>query len=193
MYETELMREILKSQMAQKMIQEISPRYGSAYNFLWLMQVIGDEWDEMLEWAESFEKQVIPQTATWALEWWEKQYNIIPNPTWSIERRRENIIAVINSRGPMNPTKLAKMAAVASGFDARIVENTGKNRFALYISAMPDEVNEDEVKAALKPAKPARLIYDILYEIAVKGTLYIGGITYNQYPNGITLNQLNQV
>lgn len=193
MYETELMREILKSPMAQKMIQEISPRYGNAYNFLWLMQVIGEEWDEMLEWAEGYEQQVLPQTATWALEWWERQYGIIPNTSWSVERRRENLIAVINSRGPMNPTRLANIASVASGFEARIQENTGKNTFTLYLSGMPDEIDVDAVHAALKVSKPARLIYEILYEIAIAGALYVGGTVLQQYPNAFTLNQLNQV
>ena len=190
MYETELMREILKSPMAQKMIQEISPRYGNAYVFLWIMQVIGIEWDEMQEWAESYRLQVVPQTATWALEYWERQYNITPTPDWSYERRRKNIITKRNSRGPMNPAKLETIAEVAAGFPARIKENTAKNEFTIYISATKDIVDEEAVRAAVQNAKPARLTFKIIYEQAVSATQYMGGII-RQKREEITLHQIN--
>ena len=150
MYETELMRQILTSPMAQKMIQEISPRYGSAYVFLWLMQITGLEWDEMDKWIEEFRLQVVPQTATWSLEYWEKQYGIVSNPDWSYERRRQNILNKRNSRGPMNPAKLEKIATVAAGYPVRVEENTGKNQFTLYISATPDMVDEAAILAAIE-------------------------------------------
>lgn len=176
MYETELMREILKSPQAQKMIQEISPRYGSAYVFLWLMQVTGGEWDEMLEWVEDYRNQVVPQTATWALEYWEKAYGIEPNPLWSYERRRQNILTKRTGRGPMNPAKLEKIASIAAGFPARVQENTGKNKFTLYISATPGLVDEAAILAAVQEAKPARLQVELGYEVAVSRTQYMGGV-----------------
>ncbi len=176
MYETELTREILKSPMAQKMIGQITPRYGEAYAFLHLMQCIGIEWDEMLEWAESFRLQVVPQTATWAIDWWEEQYNIISDPSWSLERRRQNVVAKMISRGPMNPARMAKIVSAATGFDARIEENTGKNRFAIIISASEDMVDEEAVRRVVDVAKPARLNYDVKYEQSVTGGIYFGGI-----------------
>lgn len=180
MYETELMREILKSPMAQKMIQEISPRYGSAYVFLWLMQVTGAEWDEMSRWAEEYQLQVVPQTATWALEYWERQYGIDPNPDLTDDQRRQAIIAARSSKGPMNPARLERIASAAVGAPAKIEENTSVNRFALHITAPPWSVDEEAVKAAIKPAKPARLRYDILYEGAVSGEVYVAGTAFQQ-------------
>lgn len=189
MYETELMREILKSPQAQKMIQEISPRYGSAYVFLWLMQVTGAEWDEMLKWAEEYRLQVVPQTATWSLEYWEKQYGIEANPSWSDERRRQNVVTKRTGKGPMNPAKLERIVSTAAGFPARVVENTAKNHFEIYISAAPWLVDEEAVKATIQQVKPARLNYDLLYEQSTAGELYIGGTIFHQVKRS-TLTQL---
>lgn len=175
MYETELMRKILKSDMAQKMAQEISPRYGEAYVFLWLLETIGAEVGDVDKWCEEYQLQVVPQTATWALEYYEKEFNIIPDPTWSFERRRQTIINKMRNRGPMNPARLADIISAVTGTDVRIVENTGKNRFAVYITATPDMVDEKAVNSAIKKAKPVQLIYDIFYEMAASGTIYTGG------------------
>lgn len=190
MYETELMREILKSPEAQKMIQQISPRYGSAYVFLWLMQVTGAEWDQMMKWVEEFQLQVVPQTATWSLEYWEKEYNIISNPSWSYERRRQNILNKIHSKGPMNPKKLESIASVASGFPARIEENTDKNRFTIYLSAAEFSVDEEAVRKAIDAAKPARLIYDIRYEVYIQSTQYMAGLVQRTQTE-VNLRQIN--
>jgi hypothetical protein len=189
MYETELMRQILKSSEAKKMIQQIAPRYGRAYVFLWLIQVTGKEWDEMYRWCEEYRSQVVPQTATWALQYWEEQYNITPNPDWSYARRRQNIIAKRNSRGPMNPYKMESIISAAAGCPVRIVENTGKNHFTVYISGTPDMVDEEAVHKVIKPAKSPRLQYTVLYEQAVTGAVYAGGIVRNA--KNITLKQLN--
>lgn len=176
MYRTELMDEILKSPMAQKMVQMVSPIYGKAYTVLWLYQIIGTVMDNLDEWTGSLQDQVVPQTATWSLPYWEDQYGIASEESWTYERRRQNIINRCRSRAPMNPHKLSEIISVASGADARIEELTGKNHFTVYISENAENVDEDFVKTEIDKAKPAHLIYDIKYEQHVNGELYIGGI-----------------
>lgn len=187
MYKTELMEEILKSPMAQKIVQEVSPIYGNAYTVLWLYQVIGTVLDMMDEWIGTLEKQVVPQTATWSLPYWEEQYGIQTNESWSYERRRQNIVNKCRTRSPVNPERMSQIIAVAAGADARIEEHTGKNHFTVYISANADLVDEEFVKKEIDKAKPAHLIYDIVYEHYVTGNLYTAGIirTYKE----ITLTQ----
>lgn len=170
------MEQILKSPMAQKIVQEVSPLYGRAYTVLWLFQVIGSVLDEMDEWTGSIEEQVVPQSATWSLPYWEDQYKIYADPSWSIERRRQNILNKCRQRAPMNPVRMANIISVATGEDARVEELTGKNRFTVYISSRPYLINEESVRKEIDASKPAHLIYDIVYEHDVTGNIYTGGI-----------------
>ena len=188
MYKTELMEEILKSPMAQKIVQDISPIYGEAYTALWLFQVIGAILDEMDEWVSSLGKQVVPQTATWSLPYWEEQYKIITSPDWDADRRRQNIVNKCKNRAPINPYKMESIITVAAGADARIEELTGKNRFTVYISANKNLVDEAFVKKEINRAKPAHLIYEIKYERYVEGTEYLGGAIHTA--KEVTLQQI---
>lgn len=187
MYKTELMEEILKSPMAQEIIQKVSPLYGEAYTVLWLYQVIGTVLDNMSEWVSSFEAQVVPQTATWSLPYWEDQYKIASESSWSNERRRQNIINKCKTRAPINPYRLESIISVAAGADARIEEFTGPNKFTVYISSTQDLVDVDFVKKEINAAKPAHLICDVVYEQYVEGVQYIGGAI--QTTKEITLAQ----
>ena len=187
MYKTELTEQILKSPMAQQIIQEISPIYGESYTVLWIIQVIGEVLDLMEEWASSLEKQVVPQTATWSLPYWEEQYKIVTDELWSAERRRQNIVNKMRNRIPMNPTNLGKIISVAAGADARVEELTGKNHFTVYISAKAELVDEDYVRNEINKAKPAHLIYTIVYEKYLESTQYTGGVI--QAAKEITLTQ----
>ena len=187
MYKTELMEEILKSAKAQELVQMVSPIYGDAYTVLWLYQAIGVVLDQVTEWVESIEQQVVPQTATWSLPYWEDQYKLYADPTWTYERRRQNILNKCLSRGVMNPYRLANIVSVAAGADARIEELTGKNHFTVYVSAMKNQVDEEYIKKEIDNAKPAHLIYNILYEQYVESSLYLGG-TIQTYKD-VTLMQ----
>ena len=115
MYKTELMEQILKSKKGQELVQMMSPLYGDAYVALWILEATGRILDEMAEWSESLVDQTRPQTATWSLPLWEKQYGIVPDPSWDMERRRQNIVNKMTQRAPMNPHKLANIIAVAAG------------------------------------------------------------------------------
>ena len=187
MYRTELMDEILKSPMAQKIVQEVSPIYGDAYTVLWLYQVIGTVLDNLDEWTGSIKDQVVPQTATWSLPYWEEQYGIETNPEWSYERRRQNIVNRRQARTCINPAKMEAIISVAAGFDARVEERTGKNQFTVYISGSENLVDEEFVRQEIDAAKPAHLIYNIVYEQYIKSTQYTGGIM--QVVKEITLVQ----
>lgn len=162
MYKTELMEQILKSKKGQELVQMMSPLYGEAYVALWILEAIGQILDEMAEWSESLADQTRPQTATWSLPLWEKQYGIVPDPSWDIERRRQNIINKMRQRAPMNPHKLASIIAVAAGGGCIIEECTGKNHFTVHLSGISVLENEDYVRAVIDKAKPAHLIYDIV-------------------------------
>lgn len=162
MYRTELMDEILKSPMAQNIVQLVSPIYGEAYTVLWLYQAIGTILDMMDEWTGSLQDQVHPQTATWSIPYWEKQYGITPDPSLSTEQRRSNILQKFRTKGQINPKRMEDLISVIAGYSTQIYENISKNKFRVAIRGYVDDLTLAEIYSLIKEMKPAHLIYDVI-------------------------------
>lgn len=158
MYRTELMNEILKSEEANKIIEMLSPIYGEAYVGLWLIEVIGRELDNIKNWSETYALQVIPNTATWSIPYWEKAYGIVPDASWSMEQRRNNLVSTVKYRAPMNKATLEKNLSNILNLPVEVDEYAGKNKFAVYVKGFtPDTKRAIDF---IEKAKPAHMIYD---------------------------------
>ena len=180
-YRTEMVEQILTSEEAQKILEWLSPIYGNSYVGLWLLQIIGMQLDKAGQWTAEMALQVTPQTATWTIEFWEKEFDIVPDDNWTLEQRRQNILAKMKYIAPMNPAKLSDIASAAAGAPVEIVENTGKNTFAVMVRRYTE--NFDRAKAMIDEAKPAHLIYtiQIAYLIKSQHKVRIGsGVTLHQ-------------
>lgn len=160
-YKTDLMEQILTSKEAQTIIEYVSPVYGESYVGLWLFQVIGAQLDDMLNWSEDLYNQVTPQTATWTIEYWEKEYGIVPEADWTIEQRQQNIMSKMKYRAPMSPKKIEDLASAILGVPVEIEENTAKNTFTVYVRKNVTEEKFARAKQEIDNAKPAHLIYNI--------------------------------
>jgi hypothetical protein len=171
-YNSDKIQQILSSPEGKKFLDYISPIYDEAYIALWIFQAVGLQFDDLETWTEDFIKQVVPQTATWSLPYWEAEYKIPANPSLSITQRRNTLIAKLRTRMPVNPYRIALIAKTICGCSCRVVENTAKNTFQLYISA-PGSTGIDEaaIKTAVRQLKP-RLICEIKYEQFVSSNLY---------------------
>lgn len=189
MYTTELMQKILTSPMAQEIVNQLAPIYGEARVALWIFQAIGIELDDMREWTLETQQQVVPQTATWSLDYWEDEYAIPRDPTLSTEGRRERIVTYKQTRAPMNPYRLERVASsAAGGAKCRVEERTGAGSvFTLYVNGFPGKGVEDKVRAAVDRAKQARLSYLIKYEENTQGSVYAGGAIQMGY--SLTMTQ----
>lgn len=190
MYDTELMRQILTSQAARDIVDQLSPIYGEARVALWIFQAIGTELDETRQWTQELMDQVTPHKATWSLDYWEDELAISRDPALSTEKRRERILAYLRNRAPMNPYTLARIAsAAANDAECRIEERTGKPaNFTVWVSAMPSDTDLKKIQAAVDRAKQARLSYDIKYEQFTAGAVYAGGALQLSYD--ITIRQV---
>lgn len=168
-YRTELMEEILRSQEAQQIITYLTPKYGEAYTFLWLIQIIGMQLDDMKTWAEGMTLQVTPQTATWSIGFWENEYGIVPDPAWTLEQRRKEVQNKMMARGPMNPKRLSQIASNSAGVEVAVKERTGKNKFTLLLRDYPRDISR--MKREVDAAKPAHLIYDFFVQKLVDASV----------------------
>lgn len=159
-YQTELMRSILTSETAQKIIDYVSPIYGNSYVGLWIFQAIGTALDDVCAVAEQLRYETNASTAELLLEYWERRYGLSVDNSLTIEQRRTRILAKTQSRGPCNPARLsAAVSAALGGVKVEITENVARNRFHVHIMGSVDSL--DPAVAVIERMKPAHLIYNI--------------------------------
>lgn len=155
---TEMMREILTSEIAQEMIDYVTPKYGESYVGLWLFQAIGAVMDKVFNIAVALRDETTPATATLLLDYWEDCYAIPRNRNLNVQQRRDRILAKIQSRGPCTPDKLAFAVSTAlGGVPVDITENVAKNTFLVNIREAVPSITP--AVAVLERMKPAHLIY----------------------------------
>ncbi len=169
------MEEILRSPEAQRIIDFVAPIYGESYTALWLFEVIGRALDNVSGYAVSLQKQTIPYTATWTLPYWEKEYGVIPDPSWAEKQRQENILAKMKYVPPVNPKKLSEFASAAAGAPCKIIENVSKNTFQIEIDGWSGAL--ERLKNVIEEAKPAHLIWSIQANTPPEETsIFVSGI-----------------
>lgn len=156
---TEKMDEILTSRAARRIVPQLSPIYGSAYVALWLFNAVGTEIDAMEQRSDELALQVLPQTATWSMPYWEQDYGVKTNESIPLEERRRALLSTMRMRAPMNPTWIENVLSVLSGTAVHIKENVSKNRFEVIADDELDIFTKQKLQDKLKEIKPAHLIY----------------------------------
>lgn len=185
-YQTDLMRSILTSKTAQRMIDFVSPIYGNSYVGLWLFQAQGTILDDDCNLAEALRYETNPATATLLLDQWEDHYKLERGVGLTVEQRRARLVAKLQTRGACNPAKMAAaVSAALDGAKVEVTENVSKNKFLVKIL---EEVGsfEPAIKV-IERIKPAHLIYDIMIEIQAVPTADIKAATAITYAEMYTL------
>ncbi len=161
---TDMMREILTNETAQRIINFVSPIYGNSYVGLWIYQAIGVVLGEVCEIAEQLQYETTPATAELLLDYWEDHYKIPRDSTLTAAQRRDRILTKIQSRPPCTPSRMASaISSVLNGVPVEIHENVSKNMFLVILKD-----STDNIAAAINVVermKPAHLIYRMKAEI----------------------------
>lgn len=158
--QTELMRSILTSKTAQKIIDYVSPIYGDSYVGLWLFQAIGTALDDVCDVAEQLRYETNASTAELLLDLWERRYGLPSDSSLTVEQRRARILEKRQPNGACNPARLAAaVSAALGGVKVEITENVSRNKFRVLI--MEDVDSLDPAVAVIERMKPAHLIYNI--------------------------------
>lgn len=165
---------ILQSPQGQKMIDMVTPIYDRSYVGLWLFEVMGRRFDEIQKIVDEFPEQSSPQTATWAIDYWEQEYGITPDNSIPLARRRALIMAAKQGRGPFTPARLKAIAEAITGMSARVVENAGPYTFSVYLSAMTGD--DQKLIAEVNRIKPAHLTFNLYFEQGVETPMYFAAI-----------------
>ena len=111
-YTSKDIQNILTSKTAINGLDYITPIYQEAKIALWIMEAMGLEVDLIVKWIEEIVQQILPQTADWALNYWEQEYDLPVHPDIPIEERREKVLTAVRTRAPMNPEKLEEVLEI---------------------------------------------------------------------------------
>lgn len=182
-YETDLMRSILKSDYAKKAVDQVSAIYGNAYYVLWLFQVIGIEFDYIESFVQDLQdNQLSPETATWALKYYEKSYGIEVNEDLSYEERRARIM-LKNSIVPINPARMEFVVKTLTGRDVHIIERIAPNTFEIDIENGASEADIDRIYEIMNQIKQAHMIFKIVFNanigVAIRASPKNAKLHYN--------------
>lgn len=183
---TELMVQILQSEKAQEIIDDISQIYGNSYVGLWLIQAIGTVLDDLWAIVEGLPSEFIPTTATWALDYWERQYGFAKDSTLTTEQRQLRFRNKLMDKVPYNPARMESMIAGVLGLPSDMVdieENVSKNKFVVLVRRYVEDLSA--AVQLINQKKPSHLIYDIVVaeqvESDVKVDVAIAVNTYEKY------------
>lgn len=163
---TDLATEIITSKQGRQVYDDIAQVYGESYASLWMMQVIGIMLDEFRTFSKEFILQVTPVTATWTIEFWEKQYGIVPNLTLSLDQRRGQILTKMMRRSAITPYRIEQTVQSLTGIECSVLEcSDGKDfdddAFHLILKGHADDKTITLVKNAINKIKPSHLYFTI--------------------------------
>ena len=103
------------NEIAQKMLERVSPIYENSYVGKWLFEVMGIEMAEARALIESLKNQCFPATATWGLRYWEERYGISPDEKRDIKERRAAVIARQTRAEALSPAALEDILESLTG------------------------------------------------------------------------------
>lgn len=160
--QTEMMRRILQNEVAQRIIDYVSPIYGESYVALWIFEVIGIVLSEAATMAETLRHETNPITTELLMDQWEDQYGLYRDSSLTMEQRRARLLDKIRYRAPANPKRLAAAMATVLGVPVEITERVAKNTFQVDIlDSVSDFRKLMRAIEVLDAKKPAHLIYKI--------------------------------
>lgn len=180
-YTSKDIQKILTSKTAINGLDYITPIYQEAKTALWLMEAMGLEADLIIKWVEEIVQQILPQTADWALDYWEQEYNLFVHPDISLEERREKVLTAVRTRAPMNPEKLEEVLEIIFKIEkAKVIERTAKNTFEVQLYKQFLEDEWAVVFKTIEKYKPAHLILEAksILETPFSIECYIDGAVF---------------
>ncbi len=121
------------SETALRMMGRISPIYDRSYVGKWIFQVMGAEMDFVRDRILELRDQAYPETVTWAIQYWEQRYGIVPSEDDTLEIRRERVLGHRSLRVPMNPARMQKIIRDVCGLESEIDEYAGDYTFRVRL------------------------------------------------------------
>lgn len=167
-----LVREILQSEKGKEMWSSVAPIYNNdAYN-LYIFEAIGTVLDDFMDFVETLDKEVFPQSSTWSLELKEELHGIQPNGRLTQEQRIQNLIEEMNRYQTTTRDALENIINVHISDKSAKIYDVGNYHFIVEV---PGDIDRDLCKIieVVERNKPAHLDYEFLINVITD--TYVGG------------------
>lgn len=157
---------IITSKCADRMLRRVSPIYDNSYVGLWMFEAIGREYDKLWEIVESLDNQMFPETATWAIQLWERRYGIPINTTKTIEERRRALLAARGIPRAFTPYSLENLISGLTSAKVICEDYISPYTFGICIESTDSQicVDYDSVKSTVNRHKPSHLSYEVYFQ-----------------------------
>lgn len=158
------------SKSAKKMLGYVSDGfYDKSYVGKWLFQVMGMEYDEVLEMMETLPEQFFPETATWGLMYHEIKWGLPVRQNLSYEERRRLICQKRDYRAPMTPYRMEKYLEDAIGLDVHIADINDPGEYGF----IPPHPNVFKVTSFVEGTLDAEAVRGIIDRLKQSHTIYV--------------------
>ena len=155
--------ELPTREIAQDMMQMISPIYEKSYVGKWIFEVMGASLELAKSTALSLREQAFPETATWSIAYWEDSYGIHPNESLSLEERRKQVIQKRNFRKPMNPARIEMLVENLCGRKTKLRENVEPHVFEIEIASGSTDASLNKIIDLINEVKQAQKSFRIIF------------------------------
>ena len=109
------------SSSAKRMMSYITQGfYDRSYVGKWIFEVMGQEWDEVVEIFDSFPQQGFPQTCSWSLMYWEQKFGLEGKGTF--DERKQALLQKITIFAPFTPAKIQQCIENLTGIDMDMIQ-----------------------------------------------------------------------
>lgn len=165
------------SESAKKMLSYVSDGfYDESYVGKWIFQVMGIEYDKVVEIVTDLSAQFFPETATWGLMYHEIKWGLPVRTNLSYEERRRLIYQRRDYRAPMTPYHMEEMIKTVTLFQVHVIDAhdssfsiesplmdiSHPNKFKIVLEG---DRNADikKIRELVDKIKQSHTVYDLLY------------------------------
>lgn len=171
---------ILTNELGDLMIDSVAPIYDKSSLTLYIFQAFGIVLSKEFDFIPDLINQMFPQTVTWGISLWEKEYGIIPDVSKTIEQRRQYLLGVMYKKTPMTPYRIKQLVYSITGQENNVLEGESPNTVTIDIYGYVP--NLTELKSVLDKRLPAHLTYEIsMAEVEKIETTSYSGIGVHEF------------
>ena len=136
-----------------------------------------------------FINQLFVGTATWGLDYFERDLGLLSNNNLSIAQRRERIVARLMGTGVTTVAVVLDIAETLSGKECVVAEHPENYSFDIEFLGKPGSpVNIDTICSAVDEIKPAHLAYRTIYTLFSHRQAVCTGTALEKHKTTVMLN-----